>query len=77
MKIDAEIRITKSPNEEILPTGTTLTVAIDGDYVTDGDEIITSVESKLYDTYGASFWNAENFDILNYNDLCEDLFNVD
>ena len=74
MKIDAEVKIVKSTNEETLKTGSIIEVTIDPDYIDDYDEVITSIENRIYDDYGLSLWNRENFIVLNESEICDKIF---
>ena len=74
MKIDAEVKIVKSTNEETLKTGSVIEVTIDMDYIDDYDEVINSIENQIYDDYGISLWHREHFIVLNETEICDEIF---
>lgn len=74
MKIDAEIKITNTPNPELLENGKRLDIPVDIDYINDFDDIINDVEIELYNKYGTTFIYNINFDIENAADICDEYF---
>lgn len=74
MKIDVEIKITNTPNSELLENGMRLNIPVDIDYINDFDDIINDVEIELYNKYGTTFVYNINFDIENAVDICDEYF---
>lgn len=74
MKIDAEIKITNTPNPELIENGKRLDIPVDIDYINDFDDIINDVEIELYNKYGTTFIYNINFDIENAADICDEYF---
>ena len=75
MKLDANVKITRSPVEDLLPTGTQCEIPIDEDYCSDWDDVIRTVEMELFSTYNLALTYNINFEISNAQELCDTLFN--
>lgn len=74
MKIDAEIKITDTPDTKLLENGSKLAIPVDTDYNDDFDDIVNDIEIELYNKYGVIFIRNVNFTIENETDICDELF---
>ena len=74
MKYDAQVKITMSTSESVLPVNTLITIPIDYDCVDDFDDVIRAVEHEIYKRYNVIMHYVINFDIINAMDICSDIF---
>jgi len=71
MKIDAKVRVKTAKGD--LTADQLLKVPVDLDYVSDYDDVIQAVESRIYDDYGVSMYNTVDFEIENADELADEV----
>lgn len=72
MYIDANIEIIKDTNNHVLMAGTKTDIAFDFDYCDDFDDVIQTVEEKIFEDFKVSLSYNVDFIITNANDICEE-----
>lgn len=80
MKIDARVKFVIDDEVLNIHVGDKVTIPVDEDYVSDFDDVIQTVEEKLYEDYGHSLHYSPDGDIHgdfvieNSQEICDQLF---
>ena len=73
MKIDAKVRFVIDDDVLQIHVDQTEEVPVDLDYVDDYDDVVQSVEERLYKKFNAILINEVDFVIENAAELCEEI----
>lgn len=73
MKIDAKVRFIIDDDVLQIHVDQTEEVPVDLDYVDDYDDVVQSVEERLYKKFNAILANEVDFVIENAAELCEEI----
>lgn len=73
MKIDAKVRFVIDDDVLQIHVDQTEEVPVDLDYVDDYDDVVQSVEERLYKKFNAILANEVDFVIENAAELCEEI----
>ena len=73
MKIDAKVRFIIDDDVLQIHVDQTEEVPVDLDYVNDYDDVVQSVEERLYKKFNAILANEVDFVIENAAELCEEI----
>ena len=73
MKIDAKVRFVIDDDVLQIHVDQTEEVPVDLDYVDDYDDVVQSVEERLYKKFNAILTNEVDFVIENAAKLCEEI----
>ena len=73
MKIDAKVRFIIDDDVLQIHVDQTEEVLVDLDYIDDYDDVVQSVEERLYKKFNAILANEVDFVIENAAELCEEI----
>ena len=73
MKIDAKVRFVIDDDVLQIHVDQTEKVPVDLDYVDDYDDVVQSVEERLYKKFNAILTNEVDFVIENASEICEEI----
>ena len=73
MKIDAKVRFVIDDDVLQIHVDQTEEVPVDLDYVGDYDDVVQSVEERLYKKFNAILTNEVDFVIENASEICEEI----